>query len=124
MNNNQNENLSYYPESIFMKDGKITTQSVENSSTSSNNNSNNKPNFNNGQNNSQFNFNNILPLLSGNKNLTDLLPLLLAKSGGNNNMEAMSKLFSNLNNNTNHVNKPENSTENKKITHQNYIDEM
>lgn len=77
MNNNQNENLSYYPESIFMKDGKITTQSVENSSTSSNNNSNNKPNFNNGQNSSQFNFNNILPLLSGNKNLTDLLPFFL-----------------------------------------------
>ncbi len=113
---NENQNFSYYPESIFIKDGKISTQAYEQQNTNIQN--FDKNNLTNTKN-STFNINNLMPLLNNNKNLTDLLPLLLAKQSGGN-IESMSKLI----NNFNHTKTTESKPENKKITHQNYIDEL
>ena len=107
MNEDQNNNFSYYPENITMKDGKIQTQSVENAkmqrytsqnmptdnSLFSNNSSNNT---NNSQNNA-FNIKNLLSLL-GNKNLSDLLPLILSKNNFGNNQELVSNIIGKMSN--------------------------
>ena len=101
MNENQNNNISYYPESVIMKDGKIQTQSMDNTKAQKNSfestpisNSpfkNNPSNFINNSQNNAFNIKNLLSLL-GNKNISDLLPLLLSKNNFGNNQE----LFSNI----------------------------
>ena len=76
LNMNEN-NLSYYPDSIFIKDGKVTTQSLENNNITENSSSSSQPS--NQRSNTQP-INLLMSLLGGNnKNMTDLLPLLLAK---------------------------------------------
>ena len=72
--NENNVNNVYYPEEIFMKDGRVVTQnsSQSNQTTSQNENKNT----------SQRNFlSHLFPQFSD-KNLSDLLPLLLGKKNG------------------------------------------
>ena len=71
---NENNGV-YYPEEIFMKDGRVVTQNSFNQSnqTTSQNENKNTP---------QRNFlSNLFPQFSD-KNLSDLLPLLLGKKNG------------------------------------------
>lgn len=70
---NENNGV-YYPEEIFMKDGKVVTQnSSQSNQTTSQNENKNAP---------QRNFlSNLFPQFSD-KNLSDLLPLLLGKKNG------------------------------------------
>lgn len=107
-------NLSYYPDSIFIKDGKVTTQSVEKNRQTENNatskqSSNTPP------------INLLMSLLGGNnKNMADLLPLLLAKNSGNNNLnqEQLSAMMKNFQNQT------ENTTEETKKFQKSTIEEL
>ena len=102
MNEDQNNNFSYYPENISMKDGKIQKQSVENAKMQRNTSqnmpsdnslfSNNSSNNTNNSQNNAFNIKNLLSLL-GNKNLSDLLPLLLSKNNFGNNQELVSNII-------------------------------
>ena len=125
MNEDQNNNFLYYPENISMKDGKIQTQSVENTKMQRNTSqnmpsdnslfSNNSSNNTNNSQNNAFNIKNLLSLL-GNKNLSDLLPLILSKNNFGNNQE----LFSNI------IGKMSKKEEEKKgkLTFQNDIEEF
>ena len=73
--NENNVNNVYYPEEIFMKDGRVVTQNSFNQSnqTTSQNENKNAP---------QKNFlSHLFPQFSD-KNLSDLLPLLLGKKNG------------------------------------------
>lgn len=73
--NENNVNNVYYPEEIFMKDGRVVTQNSFNQSNQNNSQNENK-------NTSQRNFlSNLFPQFSD-KNLSDLLPLLLGKKNG------------------------------------------
>ena len=102
MNEDQNNNFSYYPENITMKDGKIQKQSVENAKMQRNTSqnmptdnslfSNNSSNNTNNSQNNAFNIKNLLSLL-GNKNLSDLLPLILSKNNFGNNQELVSNII-------------------------------
>lgn len=72
--NENNVNNVYYPEEIFMKDGRVVTQN------SFNNQSNQNTSQNENKNTPQRNFlSNLFPQFSD-KNLSDLLPLLLGKN--------------------------------------------
>lgn len=125
MNEDQNNNFSYYPENITMKDGKIQKQSLENAKMQRNTSqnmptdnslfSNNSSNNTNNSQNNAFNIKNLLSLL-GNKNLSDLLPLILSKNNFGNNQE----LFSNI------IGKMSKKEEEKKgkLTFQNDIEEF
>lgn len=107
MNEDQNNNFSYYPENISMKDGKIQKQSVENAKMQRNTSqnmpsdnslfSNNSSNNTNNSQNNAFNIKNLLSLL-GNKNLSDLLPLLLSKNNFGNNQELVSNIIGKMSN--------------------------
>lgn len=73
--NENNVNNVYYPEEIFMKDGRVVTQNSFNQSNQNTSQNENK-------NTSQRNFlSNLFPQFSD-KNLSDLLPLLLGKKNG------------------------------------------
>ncbi len=74
---NENE-LSYYPENISMKDGKVLTQSTPPASLEKKDNR----------------YNILMSLLGNNKNLTDLLPLLL--TNGNFSPEQLSGIIKNI----------------------------
>ena len=79
--NENNVNNVYYPEEIFMKDGRVVTQ----------NSSNNQSNQNNSQNENKIQRNflsNLFPQFSD-KNLSDLLPLLLGKKNGTDVMSSL-----------------------------------
>lgn len=125
MNEDQSNNFSYYPENITMKDGKIQKQSVENAKMQRNTSqnmptdnslfSNNSSNNTNNSQNNAFNIKNLLSLL-GNKNLSDLLPLILSKNNFGNNQELVSNI----------IGKMSNKEEEKKgkLTFQNNIEEF
>ena len=73
--NENNVNNVYYPEEIFMKDGRVVTQNSFNQSNQNTSQNENK-------NAPQRNFlSNLFPQFSD-KNLSDLLPLLLGKKNG------------------------------------------
>lgn len=73
--NENNVNNVYYPEEIFMKDGRVVTQNSFNQSNQNTSQNENK-------NTSQRNFlSHLFPQFSD-KNLSDLLPLLLGKKNG------------------------------------------
>lgn len=73
--NENNVNNVYYPEEIFMKDGRVVTQNSFNQSNQNTSQNENK-------NTPQRNFlSNLFPQFSD-KNLSDLLPLLLGKKNG------------------------------------------
>ena len=107
MNEDQNNNFSYYPENITMKDGKIQKQSLENAKMQRNTSqnmptdnslfSNNSSNNTNNSQNNAFNIKNLLSLL-GNKNLSDLLPLILSKNNFGNNQELVSNIIGKMSN--------------------------
>lgn len=107
MNEDQSNNFSYYPENITMKDGKIQKQSVENAKMQRNTSqnmptdnslfSNNSSNNTNNSQNNAFNIKNLLSLL-GNKNLSDLLPLILSKNNFGNNQELVSNIIGKMSN--------------------------
>ncbi len=101
------DNFSYYPKGIIMKDGKISEESARSqdnaNSTSNSSNSNNFGNFGN---------------LFANKNINDLLPLLLGKANLNKN-EMLSQIMNSISKNDTNKDKPK-----EKIIKQNYIDEM
>lgn len=90
-----------------MKDGKISEESARSqdnaNSTSNSSNSNNFGNFGN---------------LFANKNINDLLPLLLGKANLNKN-EMLSQIMNSISKNDTNKDKPK-----EKIIKQNYIDEM
>lgn len=74
--NENNVNNVYYPEEIFMKDGRVVTQNSSNNQSNQNNSQNENKNT------PQRNFlSNLFPQFSD-KNLSDLLPLLLGKKNG------------------------------------------
>ena len=101
------DNFSYYPKGIIMKDGKISEESARpQDNANSNSNSSNSNNF--------GNFGNLF----ANKNINDLLPLLLSKANLNKN-EMLSQIMNSISKNDTNKDKPK-----KKITKQNYIDEM
>lgn len=101
------DNFSYYPKGIIMKDGKISEESARSqdnaNSTSNSSNSNNFGNFGN---------------LFANKNINDLLTLLLGKANLNKN-EMLSQIMNSISKNDTNKDKPK-----EKIIKQNYIDEM
>ena len=101
------DNFSYYPKGIIMKDGKISEESARSQdNANSNTNSSNSNNF--------GNFGNLF----ANKNINDLLPLLLGKANLNKN-EMLSQIMNSISKNDTNKDKPK-----EKIIKQNYIDEM
>ena len=101
------DNFSYYPKGIIMKDGKINEESARSQdNANSNTNSSNSSNF--------GNFGNLF----ANKNINDLLPLLLGKANLNKN-EMLSQIMNSISKNDTNKDKPK-----EKIKKQNYIDEM
>lgn len=101
------DNFSYYPKGIIMKDGKISEESARSQdNANSNTNSSNSSNF--------GNFGNLF----ANKNINDLLPLLLGKANLNKN-EMLSQIMNSISKNDTNKDKPK-----EKIIKQNYIDEM
>ena len=92
---NENNNLSYYPENITIKDGKVTTESLNNSQNENigkNSNTQNKS-----PNTPPLNL--LMSLIGNNKNMTDILPILLAKNA-NFNSEQLTSLMKNFQKNT------------------------
>ena len=88
---NENNNLSYYPENITIKDGKVTTESLNNSQNENigkNSNTQNKS-----PNTPPLNL--LMSLIGNNKNMTDILPILLAKNA-NLNSEQLTSLMKNF----------------------------
>lgn len=104
------DNFSYYPKGIIMKDGKISEENLsQNKSETNTSTPNSFPNLGN------------LPNLSNlfsNKNINDLLPLLLGK--GLNKNEMFSQIMNNM------TKEEKNKKDEKKVTikNQNYLDEM
>lgn len=112
---NENNNLSYYPENITIKDGKVITQSLNNSQNENigkNSNTQNKS-----PNTPPLNL--LMSLIGNNKNMTDILPILLAKNA-NFNSEQLTSLMKNFQKNTPTKNFP---SETKKF-HKTNIEEM
>lgn len=104
------DNFSYYPKGIIMKDGKISEENLsQNKSETNTSTPNSFPNLGN------------LPNLSNlfsNKNINDLLPLLLGK--GLNKNEMFSQIMNNM------TKEEKTKKDEKKVTlkKQNYLDEM
>ncbi len=112
---NENNNLSYYPENITIKDGKVTTESLNNSQNENigkNSNTQNKS-----PNTPPLNL--LMSLIGNNKNMTDILPILLAKNA-NFNSEQLTSLMKNFQKNT----PTKNSTSETKKFHKTNIEEM
>ena len=104
------DNFSYYPKGITIKDGRISEENLsQNKSETNTSTPNSFPNFGN------------LPNLSNlfsNKNINDLLPLLLGK--GLNKNEMFSQIMNNM------TKEEKTKKDEKKVTlkKQNYLDEM
>ncbi len=94
------DNFSYYPKGIIMKDGKISEENTS-QPTSDTNTANSSSNFGN---------------LFSNKNINDILPLLLGKANLNKN-----EMLSQIMNNISKEDKGERKVTFKK---QNFLDEM